>query len=903
MAPPRRTPTEWMIRCLLLLYPRWFRRARGDDLAQSYREALADVRGRSRHGLRLWAWLAWDAAATGVRARLSRPRRAAGTYESGGRRWTMSGTGVHRELKLARRSLVRAPLFTGLLILLLGLGLGANTAIFGVVYEVLLRPLPYAHPDRLVWVMNRYLPGGNTGSVSKPELWEYRTARPVLSAMAGLATTSANLTGIQVPVRVQGWAVSPGYFELLGMSPLLGRTFEHGEEQPARSSVVLISQGLWERAFGGDPSILGRSITLDDRARTVVGVMGTRPRPLGSLVYPGRGSDYWEPLVMDPTTFDAQTFQLHGVSVVGRLADGADAQAAGRALTDALRRAERAYGGSTDPSGRDVVAVPLRDRVAGAASPVLLLLMSAVGLVLLLTCLNVTSLLVARGDARSGELAIRAAMGASRPQLLAYVLGEAVAVGLAGGAVGLGVAWLIRSTLPAALPASLPALTGRELGLPVIVFSVGLSVLAGLLAGAIPGVRILRGDILGGLSAGGERGAVRSGRRLLWRGLVVLQVAGAVALVAGGSLLVRSLVKLRAVDPGYDATNLFMVEVNASPAVYDTPARIRQLYEELEAKVGALPGLDAVASSWQTPLQTGMSDWPLQAEGSEDADWLSADPNLVSPEYFATMGIRVVAGRVFEPSDADRPDGVVVLNETAAHRLWPDGNAVGRRVNFDFAAPSWHDVVGVVADVKGRGLGRDARPQWYLTFGAGPFARMARLTLSVRTTMSEERLRSDLVDVLAGIDPDIPVGSVTSMERRISGSLTEERLLSGMLSAFGAMALLLGAIGVSGLMAYTVQARRREIGLRMAVGASRARVVRMVVGEALLLGTAGIVLGSAGSVGVGRLLADFLYGVGPADGATLGVVVLVVLGTIVFAALVPATRAASTDPLGALGTE
>lgn len=900
MSSGSRSPDERRLQFLLHLYPRWFRRARGPDLAQSYRDAIGDARREGRRGLRLWGWLFWDAAFTGLRARLSRRRRGEEAFTLRERRWVMHGAGISQELKLAFRSLSRAPLFAGLVVVLLGLGIGANTAIFSVIHAVLLRPLPYTQPERLVWVMNRYLPRGITGAISRPELWEYRQGEPALSALAGLAPASANLTGVQVPVRLEGWAVSPGYFELLGVTPLLGRTFTAEEEGPNRSPVVVIGEALWRSAFGGDPGIVGRSILLDDRAYTVIGVLPGRSRPLGSLLFPGRGSDYWEPLVLDPASFDAKAFQIHGVYAIGRLTDGADVQAAGNELTSSLRRAQRTYAPSADPSRRDVVVVPLHERIAGDVTPVLLLLMAAAGFVLILLCLNVTNLLVARGDARAAEVAVRAALGATRGQLLGYVLSEATLIGLAGGLVGLGVAASLRSILPAVLPVGLPALVDRGLGPPIIGFTLALSLGAGLLAGAVPGIRILRGDILGALGAGVGRGALRSGRRLLWRGLVVLQVASAVTLVAGASLLVRSLHGLRAVDPGYDSSDLLLVRIDASSARYNTPARIRALYEALETSVRALPGVAAVASSWQTPLQTGMSDWPLQAEGSQDAEWLSADPNLVSPSYFATMGIDVVAGRLFQPADFDRSEGVVVVNETAAHRLWPNGNAVGRRVNFDFSTPVWRQVVGVVADVKGRGLGVDARPQWYMTFGASPFARLARLTLSVRTTMGEARLHSSLVRILAGIDPDVPVGPVTSMEHRISGSLIEQRVLSGMLSAFGVLALLLGSSGVFGLIAYTVQTRRREIGLRMAIGASRPGVVRLMVGQALLLGLVGLVLGLAGATGAGRLLEGFLYGVSPADGLTLGAVALVVLGVIGCAGLLPALRAGSLDPLDVL---
>ncbi len=701
------------------------------------------------------------------------------------------------------------------------------------------------------------------------------------------------------PLRLEGWRVSPGYFELLGVSPVRGRTFSREDEQSNRPPVLIISHALWRDAFGADPDIVGRTVSLGDRTCTIVGVMPPGYPALGPRLFPDHRADYWQPIVLDPATFDSRTVALHGLSLIGRLAPGADTAAASRGLTAALERVKRVYPGAGDRQ-RDVVAVPLGERVSSEATPVVVLLAAVVGFVLLLTCVNVTSLLVARNEARAAEVALRAAIGASRSGLFRLAFDEALLLGLAGGAVGLVLAFGLRGGVRSLLPPTLPVVDAFDYGLPVIAFNLALSMGAGILAGVLPGLRLLRGDLHAGLWTGGRGGVTGVSRARVWRGLVVLQVAGAVALVTGAGLLLRTMAELRAVDLGFDASHLLMVQVNAGRTTYDTGERVRGLYEDITTRAGALPGVSAVAASWQTPLQSGMSDWPLMAEAGRDREWLSADPNVVSLDYFKTMGIDIVAGRAFEPGDRARAGGVVIVNETAARRLWPDGIAVGRRVNVDFGTPVWREVVGVVADVHGRGVGLEPRPQWYVTVGADPFDGLSGLTLSVRTTVPPGQLHTDLVRILAGLDPNVPIGQVVSMEQQIAGTLTDQRLLTTMLSAVGAMALLLSFIGVYGLIAFTVQNRRREIGVRMALGAGRGSVMRLIVGQAGGLGALGVLMGLLVASAGGRLLGGFLYGVSSTDAVTMASVVAIVFLTVAAASFVPARRAASLDPLKAM---
>lgn len=888
-----------LISALMLLYPRAFRREHGEGILQTYHDALRDAREEGRPQIRTWLWLVRDAVGCAIRTRITRRKRtrhnSERTVEDG---WMGM---VYGEVRLAWRALRRSPGFTLVVVMTMGLGIGANTAIFDVVYTVLLQPLPYEDADELVWLRNRYPALGSTGAISAGEFWEYRQNQPAFEGLVAFTGEVANLTGLQTPVQLEGLAVSPGYFELLGASPAVGRGFVPEEERPGTAPVTVISHGLWQAAFGSDPDIIGRQILLDGSSVTVVGVMGSDHAPLWGFLSPQERTDFWIPLVIDPSAFSSVTVEQHGWRVLGRLADSAGFESAEAGLLAAVRRVESTYPGISNEGERDVSVIALQQQVAGDTTGVLSLLSMAVGLVLLLACVNVTNLLVVRGEARASEVAVRAAIGAGRKRLLLHVFAESIIIGLLGGSVGVAVAIGGRGALFDILPQSVPVPVGAAgLGLPVLLSTLCLSLLAGALAGAIPGVRLVRGDVVTALKARGHEASPASGGQLLKRLLVVGQVAGAVTLVSGAGLMVRSLSQLRAVDPGFDRDDIQIVRINASSLTYNSLDQIRTLYETIESALEELPGVESATASWQTPLQSSMSDWPVMPEIGEERDWYGADPNFVTPAYFETYRIPLVAGRYFERSDLDRTDGPVVLNETAARLLFPGQQAVGRRVNLDFGSAIWRDVVGVVADIKGRGLGQVVRPQTYLTFAPGPFSGNPSLTLTVRSQLNTEQLRSSLIEVMAGIDPDIPIGAVVSMNQRVDSTLETERLLSVLLSMFGGIALLLGSIGVYGLMAYSVQRRRREIGLRIAMGAERSGVLGLVVRQGMTLGAVGVAVGLVGAVGAGRLLEGLLFGVTGTDVATLAVVSVAVLAVTGLSSFGPALRAASVDPMTTL---
>lgn len=888
-----------LVRLLMLLYPRWFRRERGGELRASYEELLTrgDARGRGR--MRMVVWLLRDAAVTGLRARLAGPHpsgRRNREDERGGdgmmeRTWKGLGQVV--------RSLARSPGFAATAVVTMGLGIGMNAAIFSVVHSVLLRPLPYPEADELVQLSNRYLPGGSTGWISGAEFWEYREVPSTFSTTVPVSPDAANLTGLPAPLRLEGLMVSPGFFEMLGREPALGRGFTADEGRPGHEPVVILGHGLWQTAFGSDPDVLDRTIELGGRSRRVVGVMGPEYRPLSGYLFTGRREEYFVPLVLDPASFDARSVERHNLTVLGRLAEGVEPGEAESALVPAVRRLERLYPGISNAGSRDVAVTGLQDAVAGPLRGTLLLLVTAAGIVLLVACVNVANLLLARADARTAEIAVRAAMGAGRGRLVRHGLGESTVIGIGGGIVALTMTYSARGFLVTLVPSDTPLPDGVVLGLPVVGFTIGVAILAGVLAGVLPAFNLARGEVFGAIKSGvGDRAGRR--RSALRRALVVGQVAGAVILISTAALLLRSLSALRSVDAGFDAEDLYVVQVSATSASHPEPEDIRDLYRSIETQVAAVPGIEHVAASWQTPLQSGMSDWPVMPRQADESEWVPADPNLVGPDFFRAYDIDVVQGRGFQPGDADREVGPVILNESGARRLFGDQPVVGQYVNLTFGDPVWHEVVGVVEDVRGRDLAQEPRVQTYMTFGASPFGGIPSLVLNVRTELGAGALGQTVTDVVRSVDPEIPLGPVRSMEEVVAASIERERLLSVLLAIFAGVALILGAVGVYGVVSYSVGRRTREIGLRIAVGARPGSVLGLVVRQGTAMGLLGVGIGITGSLAAGRAMEGFLFGVSATDVPTLAAVSALVLGVAALASFLPARRAAHVDPLTAL---
>ncbi len=883
---------------LLALYPRWFKDDRQADLRKTY-EAFLSEPGKGP-GLRTTTWLLQDALVTAYRIRLDGPVHGSG--ENNAQRERGDGlldviiTGMSRTV----RSLARSPGFTVVAVLTMGLGIGTNTAIFSVIRGVLWTPMPYEDPGELVQLNNRYLPEGSLGWISEAELTEYSRGQNVFESLAPLTPTNANLTGLVTPLRLEGLRVGPGYFETLGVSPEQGRTFRPEEGTPGGAEVVIISHGLWNTAFGGDPETLGTTIELDGQQRTVIGIMGSDVRPLSAYIFTGRREEFWIPVRIDPSTFDSRTVERHNLLVIGRLAPGVEPREAEKALRLSVARLRERYPGISNEGFRDVAVTSLRKAATERASATLALLGIAVILVLVVSCVNVANLLLARADARAPEMAVRASFGAERRHLLWLGLSESIAVGLVGGALGIALAFGGRGALIALIPSAVPIPDGLELGVPVIGFTLALSLLAGTFAGVLPAVRMSRRGLFEVIRTSPTHGSLPASGALLRKALVVGQVAAAVILVASASLLVRSLTALRAVDPGFDSTGVQLIEVSATRAGYPDSGAVRSLYARIQEELEEVNGIESVSASWQTPQQTGMSDWPVMPERVSESEWYSADPNFVSPGYFDTYGIQIIEGRPFDLIDAEREIGAVILNETAARRLWGEEPVVGKRVNLDFQEPVWREVIGVVEDVRGRGLQEEPRAQTYMTFGEGPFSANPSLTLSVRGRLDGEALVREVRRTLRGIDPAIPAGRPWALESQVARTTERETLLSTLLTLFASVALALGAIGVYGIIAFSVRQRTREIGLRIAVGDLPGMVLGRVVRQGMVLGSVGTLVGLVGAISVGRLLDGFLFGISAFDPVTLVAVVVLVLLVAFGASWLPARHAASVDPLTAL---
>lgn len=894
---------ERVFRLALRLYPKAFRDGYGPEILGTYR-ALRRA-GRQRPARLLVSSLV-DAAATAARVRLDAWRRSDATH---GPRRLPARIRKDRErpmahlvyqLRLAVRTLFRNPGFTAVTVLTLGLGIGATTAIFSVVRAVVLKPLPYEDAGDLVWLQNRYLPGGGTGGVSGAELWEYRETPGAFEGLAAVSPEAVNLTGLDEPLRIGGTRVSATYFPLLRVPFELGRGFTAEETAPGAPPVVVISYGLWQSVLGGS-DVIGQTLQLDARPRTIVGVVAADHRPLAPYLFPGFSVEFWLPSIIDPASFDASSVELHNLSVLGRLESEVTPQAAERALRPAVARLEERYPGISNAGSRDVAVTSLQERVVGSMDATLGILLGAVSLLLVVACVNVANVLLARGESKIADTSVHAALGAGRRRLALQSLIESGLLGLAGGALGIVIAVAARRFLTALAPAALPRIDEIAVDPAVLAFCAVVSVAAGALAGLVPSIRLMREDPFQHLKAAGRSGGLGRGGGLR-RILVVAQVAAAVVIASAAGLLGRTVLALRAVDPGFDPSNVLMVEVNAPRADYPNVAAVRDLYVQILESLEAVPGVESAAASWQTPLQVGMSDWPVRTN-AEDAEWVGADPNLVTPAYFRTYGIELVSGRLFDRSDLARPDGAVILSETAARRLFPGESAVGRTVNVNFDAPVWREVVGVVRDIRGRGLGQDPRPQTYFTQSSVPFGAIATLTVAVRGRVTPGELREAASATLQRLDPDVPLGGVTALEDQVSRSVASERFLAILLGAFAGTALLLGCIGVYGVLAYDVSRRRREIGLRIALGARPGGVLAGVVRGALVLAGIGIGIGVAGALASGRLLEGWLYGVSSADPLHAITVGAVVLGAALLAGFLPARRAGAVSPLTALREE
>lgn len=806
-----------------------------------------------------------------------------------------------QDLRFALRGLLKAKVFAAVALLTLGLGIGGSTAIFSAVNAVLLQPLPYPEPDRLVAVWtNQPKRGGLRGSSSFLDFEDYRAKTAAFEDLAALRSKGYTLTDGANAERITGGRVSASFFPLLRVSAALGRTFTADEDRPGAAKVALLSHGLWKRRFGASPTIVGQPITLDREPFTVIGVLP----PSFGFPMDLEEADIYTTMGLEDADSRGER-GMHYLAIVGRLKPGKTLEAARADLATLSGQLALSYPESNQ--GRVAVALPLHEEIVGNVRGGLLVLLGAVGLVLLLVCANVANLLLARASARERELAIRGASGATRGRLLRQLLTESLLLAGLGGALGLLLAFWGVGLFVALAPPDLPRLAEVRVDGRVLLFTSAVSLLTGLAFGVLPAWRAARVDLVRGLGDGGSAGVSVASQRLRST-LVVAEVALSLVLLVGAGLLLRSLVAVLTVDPGFDKDRVVTLRLNLPDPSYETSGKRAAFFQNLLERTRALPGVKAAGAI--QPLPMGGDQWitSLHLEGRPEpppAERLFGEYKSATPGYFAAMGIRLLKGRVFTDRDVRDAPRVVLVSDTLARRYYPDEDPIGKRFAFGTSIDDDKDdvqweIVGVVADVAHERLDGEARPAFYVSAWQHPWG---FLSLVVSAEGDLGALATAIRKEVRTLDPDVPVYRVRTLVELVSATVAQRRFNAMLLGGFAVIGLVLASVGIYGLLSLAVSQRTREIGIRVALGADRSLVLRMVVGQAMGLTLAGVCVGLGGALLASRALQGFLFGVSATDPPTYSVVPMLLLLAALFSSLIPARRALSIDPYVALRHE
>ena len=785
-------------------------------------------------------------------------------------------------LRQAFRSLRRAPAFTLAAVVTLALGIGANTAIFSAVNGVLLHPLPYPEPDRLVVVWGRHQVIGRE-TASLPDYLDWRSQARSFEALAAITRTRFNLTGTGEPEVVNGGLATAALLRVFGVVPSVGRGFRDDEERRAAPRVAMLSEGYWRRRFGAERDVIGSRILLSGVPYTVIGVVPAQLR----LEQP---VDIWTPLATDTTRNRRADF----LTVFGRLRSDVTQERAQQEMTTVMRRLEAQYPATNAGWSAEVV---------GEIRPALLVFMGAVGLVLLVACANVANLMLARAVGRSREVTIRSALGASRVRLAGDLLLESTLLALLGGGLGLLVALWGVAGLRSLGPDTLPRVEEIGLDLRVLGFALVLSLLTGLLFGLAPIWRLAGRDLAEGLASGGRSVAGGSGIHRARSALVLGEVALAFVLLAGASLLLRSFERLQRVDPGFASSRVLTARVTLPRIAYPEEARWLHFGRDLLARTEGEPGVRSAALVSDAPLGDSPPYWAFAIQGGEvqqPAAVQDAAVFIASTSYFETLRVPLVRGRLFEAGDRAGGQDVALVSESAAQRYWKGRDPLGARITFgDPADPEvqWLTIVGVVGDVLHERLDDDAYPQIYVPFEQSP---MRSMVLTVRTSSDPLALVPAIRRELAALDPDLPLADVSTLDDRRTVSLARPRVNATVLGGFALAALVLAAVGIYGVVAYGVVQRTRELGIRMALGAGGSTLLRMVIRQGMMPVVGGMAVGLLGALAGGRVIRGLLFGVGSSDPATLTLVTCFLVAVALAAMYLPARRASRSDPMAAL---
>jgi putative ABC transport system permease protein len=886
----------------LLACPRALRLEYGDDMRRTFAARSRDAAARGRLGV--LAFLARElgdlmrAAVESRRATTTpAPRHASVPASSSSdlkRRPPVSA--IWHDVRYAARMLRRQPGFTLVAVVTLALGIGANTAVFTVVNGVLLRPLSYGDPGRLVVLMYGR-PGRVSPWFSPPNYLDFTSQSRAFNDSAAFAPSTVNITGHGDPQRVDGAAVSWNFFGVLDVPLQLGRPFVEDDAKGAAASVVIISDGFWKRQFGSRPDAVGSTLHMDGKPLTIVGVAGPE-------VKLPRKADFWQPLVFSAHDLAPQARGAQWVSAVARLKPDTGLTEANTALNTVSSRLATDYPRTNQ--GHLALAVPLQQQMVKTVKPALLILLAAVSFVLLIACVNVANLLLARAQGRSREVAVRAALGAGRWRLVQQFLSESLVLGGIGAAGGLAVAYWCTRALVWLGPPSIPRLSDVSIDLRVLAFTVAIALTTSIVFGLAPALASTGRGVARFIGAAG-RGTVGASGTRVRKLLVVCELALAVVLLVGAGLLIRSYQQLQQVNPGFDPDHVLTFSVSLPEAKYPDSKDDGAFVNVLVARLQARPGVESAAAVFGLPFAGEFSaSTSFTRPGEPDsADTPSAGMRIVTPDYFKTMKIPLKSGRLFDAHDDEAGAEVVLINAHAAQRFWAGQNPVGQQIHIGVrlarnARSGWKTIVGVVGDVKYGALDAEAPIELYL-----PYAQhqVDAVTIALRTAGDPLSLTPVLRGEMASLDPEMPLADVQPMTTLIGSSVAERRFTMLLLVTFAGVAMVLATIGIYGVLAYVVSQRTQEIGVRLAIGASPGSVVRLFVREGAVLVAAGLVCGIAGALAAARAIATLLYGVTPSDPATFAGVGAALAIVALLASYVPARRAAATDPVHALRNE
>jgi putative ABC transport system permease protein len=810
-----------------------------------------------------------------------------------------------QDLRFGARTLARNPGFACVAILTLALGVGANAAIFSVVNAVLLRPLPWSEPDRAIMIWSRWTAFEKTW-VSEGEVNDYRKESRTLGDIGAWDDGQVNLTGDGEPERVSAGTVTANLFSVLGATPIKGRVFTPQEDVPNGPKVAIVGYGLWQRRYGGDPSMVGRTIQINGAPHEVVGIMPS------DFVLP---TDFQNPapsVLWTPSGWDgaATDHGNHGLYAAARLKPGVTvAQARDDLHTLAQNWTRR---GLYPPQMQfDAIALSLRDEVVGSVRRTIWLLFGAVGFLLLIACANVANLLLARAEARQREMAVRTALGAGAARVVRQLLTESLVLAAISAAAGLALAWIGVRLLAWWNPSSVPRVAGTSVDWRVLLFTAGVALVTTVIFSVAPAARLLRADLTEAMKEGGGNATTGGGRTRFRNGLVVAEMALAVVLLVGAGLMLRTLWSLQRIDLGFNPSGVLTMRLSLPEASYATPEQVVGFYSRLVDRITAIPGVTAAGAARSLPLGSQIGDFGLRVDGYAPPPGTNAkgDWQIVTAGYMQAIGEQVLRGRGIEPTDTSDSQMVGLINEEMARRYWSGRDPIGGRFAIGNRPDRpWVTVVGIVKDVRHNGITSIVKEKFYIPHSQwhrslGNVNSIRSMTLVVRAQGNPAALTSPVRNTIRQADPNLPVADVRTMDDVVGGAMSTPRFTSILLSIFAALALTLSAVGIYGVLSYVVSRRTREIGIRVAIGAGRPQVLKMVLGSGVSLALTGIAAGLALAFGVTRLLRGLLHGVTAADPATFAAVAVLLTAVAALASGVPAWRASRVDPVIALKSE